>query len=77
MHKLKLHWQILIAMVFGIGIGVIFQNTSQGIPEGTIYSLITSLGVIFVRLLKMVIVPLIFTSFVTGVSGIGGGKSLG
>ena len=77
MQKLKLHWQILIAMVLGIGIGVIFQNTFHGTPEGTIYSLITSLGVIFVRLLKMVIVPLIFTSIVTGVSGIGGGKSLG
>ena len=74
MQKLKLHWQILIAMVFGIGIGVIFQNIFHGTPEGTIYSLITSLGVIFVRLLKMVIVPLIFTSIVTGVSGIGGGK---
>ena len=77
MQKLKLHWQILIAMALGIIIGIIFQNTSQGSPEGTIYSLITSMGVIFVRLLKMIIVPLIFTSIVKGVSGIGGGKSLG
>ena len=77
MTKLKLHWQILIAMVLGIGMGVIFQDIFNGNPEGTIYTLITSLGVIFVRLLKMVIVPLIFTSIVTGVSGIGGGKSLG
>ena len=77
MHKLKLHWQILIAMVLGALIGLIFQNTHHGDPDGTIYTLITSLGVIFIRLLKMVIVPLIFTSIVTGVSGIGGGKSLG
>ena len=77
MHKLKLHWQILIAMVLGALIGFIFQNTHHGDPDGTIYTLITSLGVIFIRLLKMVIVPLIFTSIVTGVSGIGGGKSLG
>ena len=77
MIKLKLHWQILIAMILGIIIGYIFQNTHHGKPDGPIYTLITSLGVIFVRLLKMVIVPLIFTSIVTGVSGIGGGKSLG
>ena len=51
MQKLKLHWQILIAMVLGIGIGVIFQNTFHGTPEGTTYSLITSLGVILVRFL--------------------------
>ena len=77
MQKLKLHWQIFIAMGLGIIIGIIFQNVYHGSPEGTIYTLITSLGVIFVRLLKMVIVPLIFTSIVIGVSGIGGGKNLG
>lgn len=77
MPKLKLHWQILIAMAIGICLGLTFQNIYHGNPEGLIYSCVTSLGVIFVRLLKMVIVPLIFTSIVTGVSGIGGGKSLG
>ena len=35
------------------------------------------LGVIYMRLLKMVIVPLVFTSIVTGVAGIGDSKSLG
>ena len=75
--RLALHWQILIAMALGIVIGVIFQNSYHGSPEGVIYTLITSLGIIFVRLLRMVIVPLIFTSIVTGVSGIGGGRSLG
>ena len=73
MLKLKLHWQILIAMGIGIILGLIFQNSINS----SIYQLIVSLGVIFVRLLKMVIVPLIFASIVTGVSGIGGGKSLG
>ena len=70
MSKLKLHWQILIAMVLGIAIGVIFQNIHHGNPDGAIYSLITSLGVIFVRLLKMVIVPLVFTSIIMGISSI-------
>ncbi len=77
MNKIKLHWQILIAMGLGVIIGFIFQITYHGNPEGAVYTFVTSLGVIFVRLLKMVIIPLIFTSIVTGVSGIGGGKSLG
>ena len=75
--KLKLHWQILIAMVIGVLLGMAYQNLDNGNPDGPIYQIIVSLGVIFVRLLKMVIVPLIFTSIVTGVAGIGGGKSLG
>ncbi len=77
MHRLKLHTQILIAMSVGIVFGLIYQYTDNGSPDGIFYQLITSLGVIFVRLLKMIIVPLIFTSIVSGVSGIGGGKSLG
>jgi len=77
MLKMKLHWQILIAMGFGILFGLVYQNVDNGSPDGVVYQVIISLGVIFVRLLKMVIVPLIFTSIVSGVSGIGGGKNLG
>lgn len=75
--KLKLHWQILIAMAIGVFVGLMFQSAVFGGTDGWFYHLIISLGTIFVRLLKMVIVPLIFTSIVSGVSGIGDGKSLG
>ena len=73
MLKLKLHWQILIAMTIGTLIGLYYQNATNDI----LYQIIISLGIIFVRLLKMVIVPLIFCSIITGVSGITDGKSLG
>ncbi|NQT34788.1 dicarboxylate/amino acid:cation symporter [bacterium] len=75
--KLKLHWQILIAMGIGVVFGIIFQNVYKGEPTGWFYGMITSLGTIFIRLLKMVIVPLIFSSIVVGVSGISDGRSLG
>ena len=35
------------------------------------------LGELFVKLLKMVIVPLVFTSIVSGVASVGGGRDLG
>ena len=35
------------------------------------------LGTLFIRLLKMIIVPLIFTSIVSGVASVGGGRTLG
>tara|TARA_B100000945_G_C20405111_1_gene609555 strand:+ start:424 stop:1668 length:1245 start_codon:yes stop_codon:yes gene_type:complete len=75
MLKLKLHWQILIAMIFGIIFGIYYQNF--GGNEGISYSIITSLGTIFIRLLKMIIVPLIFCSIVSGVSGIENNSKLG
>jgi proton glutamate symport protein len=75
--KLKLHWQILIAMIIGTIIGVIFQSVSHGKPEGSLYNTIIALGEIFIRLLRMVIVPLVFTSIVSGVASVGSGKSIG
>ena len=76
--KLKLHWQIAIAMGLGVVIGIIFQMIHQGeTPDSWIYQLITSMGTIWIRLLKMVIVPLIFSSIVSGVSSVGEGKSIG
>jgi len=75
--KLKLHWQVFIAMFFGVVVGVIFQLIYKTNPSGWLYTLIISLGTIFIRLLRMVIVPLIFTSIVSGVSSIGEGKNIG
>lgn len=75
--KLQLHWQILIAMVLGVIVGVIFQVAYDAQPSGWLFALITSLGTIFIRLLRMVIVPLIFSSIVSGVSSVADGKSIG
>ncbi len=60
--KLKLHWQIFIALILGCAVGTVFGDRSL---------FFAPLGHIFIRLLKMVIVPLIFTSIVTGVASVG------
>jgi Na+/H+-dicarboxylate symporter len=65
----RLHWQVLIAMVLGVGTGLI------GGPSAA--AKIGWLGTLFIRLLKMIIVPLIFTSIVSGVASVGGGRDLG
>ena len=75
MKNLKLHWQIIICMVLGTLAGIIFNKT--GYTDSTIYTLILLLGDIFIRLLKMVIVPLIFTSIIVGVSSIKNQSKIG
>ena len=77
MFKLKLHWQVLIAMVLGCILGMGFKFFESSINIGPLYQLITLLGIVFVRLLKMIMVPLIFTSIILGVSSIGSGKKVG
>jgi proton glutamate symport protein len=65
--KLKLHWQVLIAMGLGALLALAFGELVW----------VSKLADIFMRLLRMVIVPLIFASIVSGVSSIGDGRSLG
>jgi Na+/H+-dicarboxylate symporter len=66
--KLKLHWQILIALVIAIIYGLLF-------PDDAKY--VTWMGDLFLRALKMLIVPLILTSIVSGVTNIGDAQNLG
>jgi proton glutamate symport protein len=64
----KLHWQVLIAL----GAGVAFGWWAPAAAEG-----IGFLGDIFLRLLKMIIIPLIFTSLVSGIASLGSARSVG
>lgn len=66
--KIKLHWQILIALVLAVLFGLFF-------PQGVIY--VSWMGEIFLTALKMVIVPLIMSSIISGVTSMGGSKNLG
>ncbi len=66
--KIKLHWQILIALVLAVVFGYYVPN---GIPY------VGWMGDIFLRGLKMVIIPLILSSIISGVTSMGEGKDLG
>ena len=73
--KLKLHWQIIICMILGTITGIGYNT--YGYSNSYSYTLIILLGDIFIRLLKMIIVPLIFTSIILGVSSIESPSKLG
>lgn len=66
--KLKLHWQILIALILAVLFGYY-------LPQAVEY--IAWMGDVFLRALKMVIIPLIFSSIISGVTSMGEGKNLG
>ncbi|MDH4056927.1 MAG: dicarboxylate/amino acid:cation symporter [Gammaproteobacteria bacterium] len=83
MRKLALHWQILIAIVLaGIaGLFIFSYRESTGIEPGMFgvdYVVIFGyIGDLFLNALKMIIVPLITSSIIVGVAGIGSGGNLG
>jgi len=76
MLKLKLHWQILIAICLAVTVGYFTtkETTFLGIHLLSVFDFI---GSMFMNALKMIIVPLIVASIITGIAGIGGTQGLG
>ena len=74
--KLKLHWQILIALALAVIAGLLTGQDAAifGVTFDSIYQF---LGQLFLSALKMLIVPLVFSSIIVGVSGLGNDSSLG
>lgn len=68
MKKIELHWQILIAFILAILFGIFLHEY---------VNYVRWLGDLFLRALKMIIVPLVLTSMIAGVSNLGESKSLG
>jgi len=64
----QLHWQVLIALLAGVAFGWLAPSASQKIGF---------VGDLFLRLLKMIIIPLIFTSLVSGIASLGDMRSVG
>jgi len=68
--KLALHWQILIALILAASMGAYTGTEGQvfGIHWLAIY---TFLGTLFLNALKMIVVPLVVSAIITGISTVG------
>jgi proton glutamate symport protein len=74
--RLKLHWQILIALGCAVVAGLLV-GTDTGLFGVSFYSMFDFVGKLFLNALKMLIVPLIVSSIIIGIAGIGGSHGLG
>ena len=74
--KLKLHWQILLALGLAVIAGMLTDKDSAllGLAFYDVYDFV---GSMFLNALKMLIVPLIVSSIIVGIAGIGSSGSLG
>ncbi len=72
--KMPLHWQIFIGLVAGVLLAVLARLYHF---EGFITNQVAILGTIFLRSLKMIIVPLIVSSIISGVTGLGNAENFG
>ena len=74
--KLSLAWQILIAMVLGILLGSYLHYHSDS-REWLIANLLSPAGDIFIHLIKMIVVPIVISTLIVGIAGVGDAKQLG
>jgi Na+/H+-dicarboxylate symporter len=83
MKKLALHWQILIAIGLAALAGFLVNSFGDGDPMapqllGVSYlAAFQYIGAMFLNALKMIIVPLITSSIIVGMAGIGSSGNLG
>ena len=68
MKDLPLHWKIILGMFLGVIFGIIFSQFDFG--KGLITDFIKPFGTIFIKLLKLIAIPLILASLIKGISDI-------
>ncbi|MFD0693421.1 cation:dicarboxylate symporter family transporter [Paenibacillus sp. GCM10027628] len=71
MKKFGLALQILLGLLLGIIVGAIFYGNPA------IGTYLQPLGDIFIRLIKMIVIPIVVSSLIVGVAGVGDIKRLG
>jgi proton glutamate symport protein len=71
MKKFGLASQIFVALVLGIVLGALFNGNE------TVMSIIAPIGDVFIRLIKMIVVPIVIAALVVSIAGVGDIKKLG
>ncbi len=79
----NLAWQIFIALILGVAVGAyLFELSDSNHPlhsdyQFLIINIFQPAGDIFIRLIKMIVLPIILSTLTLGIAGIGGSKRLG
>ncbi|WP_207239640.1 cation:dicarboxylate symporter family transporter, partial [Pseudomonas sp. MPR-R2A7] len=74
--RIALVWQIMIGLLAGIAIGALLHRFPESRPW-LVDNVLQPAGDIFIKLMKMIVVPIVFSCMVVGIAGHGDGKSLG
>lgn len=74
--KISLVYQIFIALILGIIAGAILHNKPIN-REWFLTNTLIPAGDIFIHLIKMIVVPIVISTLIVGIAGVGDAKKLG
>jgi len=74
--KLSLAWQILIGLLLGIAVGALLNHFSAD-KGWWIGNVLQPAGDLFIRLIKMIVIPIVISSLIVGIAGVGDSRKLG
>lgn len=79
---IKRNGHIFFGLIAGVLVGILLHAQHANTPEAStmfhyIYAILNFIGQAFIRLIQMVIIPLIFSAIIIGISSIGDNKQLG
>ncbi|MDV7406636.1 glutamate/aspartate:proton symporter GltP [Acinetobacter baumannii] len=74
--RISIAWQIVIALILGIIVGT-FLHSQPDYQEYFVNNLLKPAGQIFISLIKMIVVPIVISTLILGIAGVGDTKKLG
>ena len=70
---LKRNWHIFLGLLLGVLVGIWMHHH----PNHLLMNTLTFIGQVFIRLIQMVVIPLIISAIVIGITSVGDSKQLG
>ncbi|MBE7711320.1 MAG: dicarboxylate/amino acid:cation symporter [Cyanobacteria bacterium SIG31] len=70
---LKRNWHIFAGLVLGVFAGIWLHKD----PNPVVMTTLTFIGQVFIRMIQMVVIPLVISAIVIGITSVGDGKQIG
>ncbi len=70
---LKRNWHIFAGLVLGVIVGIWLHKA----PNPIVMTTLTFIGQVFIRLIQMVVIPLVISAIVIGITSVGDSKQIG
>ncbi|WP_302795789.1 glutamate/aspartate:proton symporter GltP [Hafnia paralvei] len=74
--KFTLAWQIVAALILGVIVGAVLHNQEES-RVWLVSNILSPAGDIFIRLIKMIVIPIVISTLIVGIAGVGDAKKLG